>query len=418
MGKRSFWTVVMAALASGMTLALVLYPDVSMNAALAGMKLFFDVVFPSLFPFFVLSEVMLGLGVVNFIGVLFEPLMRPVFNVPGEGAFVLSMGLAAGYPMDAVITSRFRKQGLCTRVEGERLLAFSNTADPLFIFGAVAVGMFHSAALGATMALAHYLGALGVGLLFRFYGARQPGSTAARAEVRRGNILARAVGALIKARHEDGRPFGQILGEAVTESVKTLLMICGFIMLFSTFVKIIDVVGLGQIIAWPFAMLFQAVGIDPDLVSAAVAGLLEIDLGTLAASQADAPLVQQVLVAGAIIAWSGLSVHAQVASVLTGSDIRMGAYALARLLHGVLAAIFTVMLMEPAGQAAIGWLLPGLSTMPVLAPMAVGAGSGGFLGYLGHGVLWALAAPLGLAVLGAVLSAVRGGIRIIRWRVG
>ncbi|HYF91612.1 MAG TPA: hypothetical protein VD969_05165 [Symbiobacteriaceae bacterium] len=68
----------------------------------------------------------------HFIGVLFEPVMRPLFNVSGEGAFVLSMGLAAGYPMDAVITAGFRKQDMCTRVEGERMLAFSNTADAVF----------------------------------------------------------------------------------------------------------------------------------------------------------------------------------------------------------------------------------------------------------------------------------------------
>ena len=40
------------------------------------------------------------MGVVHFLGVLLEPLMRPLFNVPGVGAFALSMGLAAGYPMD------------------------------------------------------------------------------------------------------------------------------------------------------------------------------------------------------------------------------------------------------------------------------------------------------------------------------
>ena len=64
-------------------------------------------------------------AVVHFIGVLFEPLMRSLFGVPGEGAFALSMGLAAGYPMDAVITGRFRRQGICSRTGG--LLAFTNT---------------------------------------------------------------------------------------------------------------------------------------------------------------------------------------------------------------------------------------------------------------------------------------------------
>jgi len=123
--------LVWAAAAVLLTLSLVLFPDTALEAAKDGMNLFLNVVLPSLLPFFILSEIMLGLGVVHFIGVLFEPLMRPLFNVPGEGAFVLSMGLAAGYPMDAVITARFRKGELCTRSEGERMLAFSNTADPV-----------------------------------------------------------------------------------------------------------------------------------------------------------------------------------------------------------------------------------------------------------------------------------------------
>ncbi len=109
---------------------MIIYSEHGFHASQQGLKLFLDVVLPSLLPFFILSEVLLAFGVVHFLGEFFEPLMRPLFNVPGTGSFVLSMGLAAGYPMDAVITAKFRRQGMCTRVEGERMLAFSNTADP------------------------------------------------------------------------------------------------------------------------------------------------------------------------------------------------------------------------------------------------------------------------------------------------
>jgi len=369
------------------------------------MNLFLNVVFPSLLPFFILSELMLGFGVVHFIGVLFEPLMRPLFNVPGEGAFVLSMGLAAGYPMDAVITARFRRQDMCTRVEGERMLAFSNTADPLFIFGAVAVGMFAIPGVGKTMAIAHYIGAFLVGLIFRFYGY---GDRAQRPEsARTGNILGRALDALVKARQEDGRPFGQMLGDAVNDSIKTLLMICGFIMLFSTIVKIVEVVGLYTILAAPFTMLFRLFGISPDLVAATINGLFEIDLGALAAAKAPAALIQRVAIAGAIIAWSGLSVHGQVASVLTGTDIRMRPYVIARLLHAALAYIATMVLMRNVSPA----ILEMVPVVPVLGGMPTGLAQPAFWELFARGFMWSLGVPLALAMIGGLAALLSGGMR-------
>lgn len=400
-------TIVWAATVVLLTMALVLYPETALEAARDGLKLFFEVVFPSLLPFFILSEIMLGLGVVHFIGVLFEPLMRPLFNVPGEGAFVLSMGLAAGYPMDAVITARFRRQDLCTRVEGERMLAFSNTADPLFIFGAVAVGMFGLPALGRTMAVAHYIGALLVGLTFRFY---RPGAAARRPErtARVGNILGRAVDALIAARKEDARPFGKLMGDAVGDSVRTLWLICGFIMLFATIVRIIDVVHIYPLIAAPFELLFRVAHIDGSLVRATVAGLFEIDLGSVAAAKATtAGLVQQAAVAGAIIAWSGLSVHGQVASVLSGTDIRMGPYILARLLHAVLAFAATVLLMRtghPAGEGL--W-----QVLPVLGGLPQGFAHPAFWDVVMRSLTWSLVIPAGLVVVGGTTAAVTGGLK-------
>ena len=123
-------TLALGLLALALTLALVVFSEAGYKASLSGLQLFIDVVLPSLLPFFLLSDLLMALGVVHFLGECFEPIMRPVFNVPGVGSFVFSMGLAAGYPMDAVLTAKFCKQGLCTQYERERLLAFSNSAEP------------------------------------------------------------------------------------------------------------------------------------------------------------------------------------------------------------------------------------------------------------------------------------------------
>jgi sporulation integral membrane protein YlbJ len=339
----------MAVIVILLTISLVLYPEESFQAGTEGLKLFWDAVFPSLLPFFILSEIMLGLGVVNALGVLLEPLMRPLFSVPGVGAFALSMGLAAGYPMDAVITAKFRRNKLCSRIEGERLLAFTNTADPLFMLSSVAVGMFKSPALGMLLAIAHYISAFLVGISFKLYGRRREKSERlvteqAKAPEKRGRIFSRALLELLKAREEDGRPIGKLLGDAVNDSMKTLLMICGFIIFFAVLVKVLTEVGFITLFAYPLHGLFELIGLDTHLINATLSGIFEIDIGSAQASRVSAPAVQQYMIVSAIIAWSGLSVFAQVASVLTGTDIRMTPYVIARVLHAVLAAVVTLVL--------------------------------------------------------------------------
>lgn len=63
--------------------------------------------------------------------------MKPLFNVPGEGAFPLIMGIISGYPVGAKIVTNFRKENICTKEEAERLLTFTNNSGPLFIIGTV-----------------------------------------------------------------------------------------------------------------------------------------------------------------------------------------------------------------------------------------------------------------------------------------
>jgi len=332
------------------TLALVVFPKQGFETGMSGLSVFWDIVFPSLLPFFILSELLLGLGIVRGLGVFLEPLMRPLFSVPGVGGFALSMGLAAGYPMDAIITARFRESGLCSRIEGERMLAFTNTADPLFMFGAVAVGMFKSAELGVLLALAHYISSFLVGVTFKFWGRRAervpsgPDVPTPASMKSKGSLFVRAYQETMEARAEDARPFGKLLKDAVTESIQTLLMICGFIVFFAVFIEILRLSGIMKWLGIPLVFIYHLFGINHGLVNPTLAGIFELDIGTAQTAAVNAPLIQKIALASGIIAWSGLAVHAQVASVLTQTDIRMRPYFIARFLHAVLAAGITVVL--------------------------------------------------------------------------
>jgi len=381
-------TYILSLISVVLVVAMVLYPEVAFAAAVKGLDVWWNVVFPALLPFFIGAQLLMGLGGVHFMGVLLEPLMRPVFNVPGAGAFVMAMGLASGYPIGSVLTAQLRRQAVVTRAEAERLMSFTNTADPLFMSGAVAVGMFANAGLSGVIMVSHYISTVFTGLVLRFYAPRAPISEAPPTTKA---LLPRALDRMIEARNEDGRPFGELMGDCVTTSVNTLLLIGGFIILFSVVIKILTAVGFVRLMSAFFASALARVGVDIDTSAALVSGFFEITLGTQLAAQVAAPLKHQVIVASAIIAWSGLSVHAQVAAMVQGTDITMTPYIMSRLFHAVLAGICTAVL----------WPVLGTTTAAAFFSQYVGARLAhvSFLSSLGFSTRLFLAIVAGISVL-------------------
>ena len=120
--------------------ALIRFPQESIQAAGEGLTLSANVIIPSLFPFFVLSTLMVRLGLAQHFGRILEPVMRPLFNVSGACSSAFVLGFVGGYPVGAKTAIALYESGSITKSEAERLLAFSNNSGPAFILGVVGVG--------------------------------------------------------------------------------------------------------------------------------------------------------------------------------------------------------------------------------------------------------------------------------------
>lgn len=265
--------------------------------------------------------------------------------------------------------------------------------------------MFGQPALGAALALAHYMSGLGVGVIYRFYGSRREKPPREPAKVR--NLWNRAMEQLYRARLEDGRSMGRIVNESISESVATLFMIMSFIVLFSVLLRVLQAMGVMAVVATPLVAVYHLLGLSSNLVGPTLQGLFEIDIGTAAAASAHAPLVQALMVVSGIIAWSGLSVHGQVASVLTGTDISMKPYFVARLLQAILAALLTVVFVRPVTAVMGGVGLPAFASRDWLM-------SGPPVATMVDGVHYAILVA-GMSLVALALGAmVVGGVRLFR----
>lgn len=337
-------TIFLASLTFFIAVILVMYPEQAVKSSLRGLHIWWDVVFPALLPFFITAEMMMGFGVVHFLGVLLEPLMRPLFRVPGAGAFVMSVGLISGNPMGAKLTARLREQKLISREEGERLICFTSTAGPLFIFGAVAVGFFENKSIGLLLAVAHYVSTIIVGFVMRFYESQAPPTPPPAKKT--GFILSRAISAMHRARLQDGRTLGQLIGQSVTSAIQTLLLIGGFVMMFSVLTHLISYVGVTGPFIRGTAHILAFFSFPAELSESILVGLFEMTVGSQVASATDPsiPLLSKLAIVSLVIGWNGLSVHAQVASMISRTDIRYYPYFAAKILHGVLAAFITILI--------------------------------------------------------------------------
>lgn len=323
---------------------LLVFSSTAVNSAAKGLNLWLNVVFPSLFPFFVASELLNGTGFIRAIGILLEPIMRPLFNVPGCGSFAFAMGITSGYPVGAKITSSLRKEKLISKIEAERLLAFTNNSGPLFIAGAVAVGMFKKPELGLFLLLCHIASCITVGILFRFYGkGKRKGISHIAVNSVPGSRFTRFKAELFHSKNKSQKHFGILFGNAIKNSVMLLLCIGGFIILFSVIINILLDTGVISFITNIFAFFAKPLGIDKSIINSIVSGFFEITTGTnMVSSSNSAPLSHKLAAASFIIGWAGISVHSQVLSIISSTDISIKPYLMGKFVQGIFACTYTL----------------------------------------------------------------------------
>ncbi|UKS29932.1 hypothetical protein LOZ80_13735 [Paenibacillus sp. HWE-109] len=349
-------TLVLGSLAALTVVSVILFPDKAFQSSLEGLTIWWKLVFPAMMPFLIMTELLIGFGVIQGAGVLLEPLTKTIFRLPGVSGWALASGLIVGFPTGAKITASLREKNLITRTESERLTALSHLCSPLFLIIVVGVGFLNSAKLGIVLAVIHYGSALLTGIAMRLF--RKTGSlTTESAELepaeskfanRSTPVMKQALFTMRHAYLHDGRALGKLLGDAVTASVQTLMLIGGYMMIFSVLINVIHISQLTAALRPVTQAMLQLINIHTDTTPQWVTSVLEIHLGAYAWSQTHGlSLLAQIALISAFLGWGGLSAHAQVAGLHQQTDARYSFFLQSRILHAVLAFTLTLLLWKP-----------------------------------------------------------------------
>ena len=275
-----------------------------------GLRVCTEALIPSLFPFMVLSELLMDSGAPELLCRVFGKAFERVFGIRREGAAAFLLGITLGFPIGAKSALSLYQSGRISRSELEHLMCFCNGPSPAFLISAVGVSLFGSQRLGFLFYGADILAATVIGIASRVFFDHK------------GDIPA-AIAATNEKKRQKSPGAIRSLCSAVRSSALSMLYICAFITFFSVLIGVIS-------------SYMQALG-APKILLSLTLGFFEMTSGVTAASSLTPGAA--LLCVAAIIGWSGLSVHFQLVSLCDESELSFFSYFAAKAMRSALSVV-------------------------------------------------------------------------------
>lgn len=317
------------------TICLVIFSKTNLSSAKSGLVLWANSIVPVLFPFFVATELLSHTNFTYYLGRILNRFMKPIFNVRGEGSFAFIMGIISGYPIGAKIAANFRENNICSKEECERLLSFTNNSGPLFIIGTVGISMFGNSTIGFLLLITHLLASITVGIVFRYWKYNKNYSytknnsyTSSKENISFSNL-------------------GEIIGNSISSSINTILLIGGFVVLFSVIISILQTSQLLNILSNCIKPLFNLLNIPHNFGNGLICGILELTNGlNIVCNIPTKKLSINIIIASFLLGLGGISILLQVWSTIAKTDLSIKPYILGKLLHACFSAFYTFIFLN------------------------------------------------------------------------
>lgn len=326
-------------------ICLMAMPHASVSACAEALEVCTNILFPSLFPFFVMSDIFVKSGGADIAGRYLKCIMKPLFSINGNGAAAFVLGMISGYPVGAKVAVELKNCGKISPDEGKRLVCFTNNCGPMFIIGALGSGMLASKEAGLLLYAIHFLSSVTLGMLLRRFGKGE-----SPLQVNKESIRQR-----------------WSFTEAVEGAMASVIRVSAFVVFFAVIMRVAENVG----IFTATVNILKTLGIKESISDPLIRSAIEMTTGLKKLSASDNALSHKLILSSFILGWSGLSVIFQSKSVSENIGIKIWQYALARFCHGCIGALYTYILLK---LPIMSFAVSGKSELPKVAATIPKAG--------------------------------------------
>ncbi|MBQ8845158.1 MAG: hypothetical protein IJ008_03990 [Clostridia bacterium] len=287
-------------------LNMVIFPKKYINSCFNGISAWALNVLPSVLPFMFFTKLLFELNVIENFSKKYSNFTKKIYNTPPESFFVFLMSIISGYPVGAKMTADLYQSGKIKKSDAYKMTSFCSTSGPMFIIGAVGIGMISNVMCGYIIFLSHILGAIFNGFLYR--------------KIKIKNDC------FIKNNHQNISIKQTIdISEIVINSSLSIISVGTIIAIFFIIIEFFSSF---------FAFLPQKIGIF-------LVGLIEITKGCIDIST-NFSLTFATVFCSFIISFGGISTILQSLTMLSKLDMPISLFILQKFTHALFALIFAL----------------------------------------------------------------------------
>ena len=296
-----------------LTLETLQNPNIIIKTTLKAFKIWKENIFPSLFIFFIIADLLINYGIIEILEEISKPITNKLFKLKGTSSFVIIMSMISGFPSSAKYIKELYEKKLIDEYESTKILMFTHFSNPLFILGTISISFLHNKKTGFLILISHYIGNLIIGLIVRNYHPSKENTKI--------NLIKKIKN--IEAK----QPFVKQLTNSIKNTINSLLIILGTI----TFFLIIT------------ELLKENLNINNN-IQIILNGIIEMTQGLEKLSSSNLPLKIKCILTSIIISFGGISVHMQINSIIQDTKIKYKPYLLARILHASISGAITYLI--------------------------------------------------------------------------
>lgn len=112
-------------------------PEATFQYAYEGLYQWAAKMVPTLFPFMMISSIMVYSGADQELGRMLKHILKKIYKYSSSGLYAIFMGFFCGFPMGAKVVSDLYEQGKINQSEADTLLAFCNNIGPAYFMGII-----------------------------------------------------------------------------------------------------------------------------------------------------------------------------------------------------------------------------------------------------------------------------------------